>query len=84
VPKGGYYIWLRLQYPMNMKKLFDEALASGLLLSPDYLFDTNISHCLRISYAGHGVRELKNGLKILSRIIRNIIKNDYKNYGIHA
>ena len=73
-PSGGFYIWLILNQPVSMQKLFKEALHNGLLIHPGNLYDTLSNRHLRLSYSYASLPDMEKGLYCLSTIIRNLIK----------
>ncbi|WP_053954950.1 PLP-dependent aminotransferase family protein [Inediibacterium massiliense] len=75
IPKGGYYVWLRLKDPINMYKLFDESCKIGILLYPGYIYDVEQNPYLRISYSYASIEELKTGLVKLSQLIHRMKSN---------
>jgi GntR family transcriptional regulator, regulator for abcA and norABC len=72
IPKGGFYIWLKLRYKIDMKKLFYKCCKSGILINPGYIYDFTKNYNIRISYSYASLYDLKFGLKKLSQIIRNL------------
>lgn len=75
VPKGGFYIWLRLQSGVSTRKLFDLALREGILLNPGIVYDKNDYQHLRISYSYASVDQLEKGLIHLSNLIKSSSMN---------
>lgn len=71
-PSGGFYIWVRLLSVVSIKKVFDAALAEGILLNPGNVYDVHSDRYLRISYSYASLFELEDGLSRLSRIIRRL------------
>lgn len=74
LPKGGFYIWLTLIYPISMQKLFKTALENGLLIHPGNIYDTLSNQHLRLSYSYASLPEMEYGFCRLSTLIRNLIK----------
>ncbi|MCK9910784.1 PLP-dependent aminotransferase family protein, partial [Microbacteriaceae bacterium K1510] len=70
VPAGGFYIWVRLHRHVSMRQLFEIALAHGILLNPGNVYDRSADQYLRLSYAYASLPELRQGIFILSRIVR--------------
>lgn len=70
VPSGGYYVWVQLNHPAKMQKIFDEACDAGILVYPGYLYDNEINYCIRISYSYAKIEEIETGLKSLSDIVK--------------
>lgn len=69
-PQGGFYIWLTLRQPVQMKQLFDTACRSKLLIHPGEIYGLDDHRHLRISYAYEEPERLAAGLKQLSLLIR--------------
>lgn len=70
VPKGGFYIWIKLNKSISIGKLFGKALQEGILLNPGSLYDGNDHNHLRISYSYASLSELETGLSHLANIIK--------------
>jgi GntR family transcriptional regulator of abcA and norABC len=75
IPAGGFYIWLSLHQPLPLRKLFQAALRSGLLLNTGDLYDRNDNRHLRLSYAYASHSELEIGLPALAGIIRDLLRD---------
>lgn len=71
IPKGGFYIWLKLNGEISVRKLFDLALKEGILLNPGIVYDKMDQNHFRISYSYASKEELEKGLRRLSEIIKN-------------
>ncbi|MEI3613143.1 aminotransferase-like domain-containing protein [Pseudogracilibacillus sp. SO30301A] len=69
-PKGGFYIWLKIQSGVSTGKLFDLALREGILLNPGSVYEKNNNQHLRISYAYASIEQLEKGLITLSQLIK--------------
>ncbi len=69
VPKGGFYIWLRLNKKISTDKLFTLALNKKILINPGNIYDFSKNQYLRISYSYASLKDLEYGLKCLSEII---------------
>lgn len=76
IPKGGFYIWLKLKFNISLNKLFLAAAKEKILINPGSIYDFSNSQNLRISYSYAAVNELSTGLKKLSDIIRNLVKQE--------
>ncbi|QXM06923.1 PLP-dependent aminotransferase family protein [Crassaminicella indica] len=74
IPSGGYYVWVTLKDSIAMYKLFDEACKIGILLYPGYIYDLSHNQSLRISYSYASIKDLKEGLYRLSKLIRKLKK----------
>lgn len=73
IPKGGFYIWLKINHQLSIQKLYEQALKEGILLNPGHIYDKSASQYLRISYAYASVSDLEQGLYRLSELIRKLI-----------
>ncbi|KUO72542.1 MAG: hypothetical protein APF77_23955 [Clostridia bacterium BRH_c25] len=69
VPKGGYYIWLKLAPSVSTEGLFKLALKENILINPGSLYSFTLNPCLRISYSYASLDDLACGIKRLSQII---------------
>lgn len=76
IPLGGYYIWLRLKYQIDMYKLFNESCRIGILMYPGYIYDNSPNYNLRISYSYASMTDLKEGLVKLSNLIKRFIREE--------
>lgn len=72
LPKGGFYVWLCLNKPVSMQKLFAECLRKGILINPGNLYQHMSSQHIRISYSYASYEDLEFGLKTLSETIREM------------
>ncbi|WP_406541866.1 PLP-dependent aminotransferase family protein [Clostridium ljungdahlii] len=77
VPKGGFYIWLKLKNKIDMKKLFYKCCKNGILINPGYIYDFTKNYNIRISYSYASLYDLELGLKKLSQIIRSLSDSCY-------
>lgn len=80
VPKGGFYIWLRLLPSISIRQLFEKTLERGILLNPGNVYDQHATQYLRISYAYSPVTELDKGMVCLSEVIRQLSTNKSLKY----
>ncbi len=71
-PKGGFYIWVKLNRPISMKKLFKRAADAHLLINPGEIYDFENNAYIRISYAYADMDALEYGIKRLSEVIRRM------------
>ena len=69
-PSGGFYIWLTLRRPVSPLKLFQSALAKGILLNPGFLYDPQANLNLRLSYSYASPREFTAATKQLAALLR--------------
>lgn len=74
IPKGGFYIWLKLNSPIAVNRLFSEAAKENILINPGSIYDSLNNQNLRISYSYASLEEMKIGLEKLSHIVRSFLK----------
>lgn len=72
-PNGGFYVWVRLLPSISIRKLFEMALAEGILLNPGNVYDNQADQYLRISYSFASLSNLEDSLRRLSIIIRRLV-----------
>lgn len=70
-PEGGFYIWLKFHKPIVNKALFLRLLKENVLINPGYIYDSNDSHHIRLSYAYASFEQLKVGLNTLFEMIQH-------------
>ncbi|MDF2873262.1 MAG: Transcriptional regulatorGntR family domain Aspartate aminotransferase [Anaerocolumna sp.] len=70
VPKGGYYIWLKVEKNIAIKEIFNRALDKGILLKPGNVYQRKDNKYLRISYSYANLNELEDSLKKLADVIK--------------
>lgn len=70
IPRGGFYIWLRLYSSISSRELFEKMLKEGILLNPGTIYDRQANSYLRISYAYATLNEIKNGIEKLTSLVR--------------
>lgn len=73
VPKGGFYIWLKLKVKIDVNKLFNLSWKQGILINPGYIYDFHKNNNIRISYSYASNNEMYIGIKRLSEIIRKLV-----------
>lgn len=72
VPTGGFYVWVRLNRPVDQEDLFNRCWEKKVLLNPGAIYDAKDSRHIRISYAYASKDEMAYGLKILSEVIADM------------
>lgn len=68
-PKGGYYIWLKLNSNISTDKLFKEAIKYNILINPGSLYSFERNSFIRLSFSYASFEELEIGLVKLAEII---------------
>ncbi len=71
IPKGGFYIWMKLNKNLSIKRLFKVAADSKILINPGQIYDFEDNQYLRISYSYARHEDIEYGLRKLADIIRN-------------
>jgi len=69
-PKGGFYIWLKLNVSVSLRRLFKRAAQVGILINPGQIYDFEDSQYIRISYSYASPEELVYGIEKLAALIR--------------
>lgn len=72
-PKGGFYVWVKLNDKVSMAKVFDAAFNRNVLIYPGYIYGTGESQTFRISYSYASFDQLEMGIKILAEEIVKLI-----------
>ncbi|MED1597275.1 MULTISPECIES: PLP-dependent aminotransferase family protein [Bacillus] len=74
VPKGGFFIWLKILPKLSMRELYIKALSEGILFNPGNIYGQESHRYLRLSYGYASLKDLKQGIYQISRIIRELAK----------
>lgn len=74
VPKGGYFIWVRLLPKLSMRELYTKARAAGILLNPGSMYEQETDRYMRISYGYASLEDLKKGMVMLAHLIRDMTR----------
>lgn len=69
-PRGGFYVWVRLNTSISTTELFDKAMKEAILLNPGTIYDRNAHANLRISYAYAAIEEMEGAIEKLANLIR--------------
>jgi GntR family transcriptional regulator of abcA and norABC len=72
VPKGSFYIWLRLMVDVPADQLFQRMLEHQILINPGNVYDFEKNHAIRLSYSYAKEEELEYGIEMLARTIRRM------------
>lgn len=76
IPKGGFYIWLKLNNNISMHDLFNKSLDKGILINPGSIYEPESSSYLRISYSYASLEDIEQSLCILAKIIKEIVHKE--------
>lgn len=73
IPEGGFFIWLKVQKEVNIKKLFSELLnKEKILFNPGFIYGSD-ENAIRLSYAYESTENMRYALKILLKYIKKEI-----------
>lgn len=72
VPKGSFYIWLRLTVDVPTDQLFQLMLKQQILINPGNVYDFGKNQAIRLSYSYAGEAELENAMIIMAQTIREM------------
>jgi GntR family transcriptional regulator of abcA and norABC len=72
VPKGGFFIWLKVLPPIQNKHLFEKALSAGILINPGNIYDKHSTQYIRLSYGFAAYEEIEAGIRRLGEMLKNI------------
>lgn len=70
VPKGSFYVWVKLKRDISMPTLFKRAIEHKILINPGDIYDYEYNNSIRISYAYAKEEALIENLPVLSQLIR--------------
>lgn len=69
VPKGGFYIWLKIKAAYKVPHLFQKAMAKGIVLNPGRIYAEKEEQYIRLSFAYASIAEMEEGIKRIREII---------------
>jgi len=69
VPRGGFYIWLRLNGKVPVDQLFHLMLKERVLINPGNIYDFGKNQAIRLSYAYASKKDLAAGIEKLAEIL---------------
>lgn len=70
VPRGGFYIWVKLKIAVSEEQIFNRAIEAGVLVYPGHVYGQNQGSSLRISYSSESCQRIDEGICKLSQVIR--------------
>lgn len=73
VPKGGFYIWIRLNKTLSEEQIFNKAIEAGVLVYPGHVYGQDQGTSLRISYSSESCQRIDEGIYKLSQVIRSLM-----------
>jgi 2-aminoadipate transaminase len=71
VPKGGFYLWLRMSDDVDWDKASTDAALGGVFFRPGerFMSDPDGSRYIRLAYSHAPDHELERGIKVLGEAI---------------
>ncbi|SIP90418.1 PLP-dependent aminotransferase family protein [Domibacillus enclensis] len=69
IPKGGFFIWLRLNQPISLKELYTESLNEGILFHPGSIYTEGSSRAIRLSFGYASPDQFEEGIKRMKKWI---------------
>ncbi|GAA0447803.1 PLP-dependent aminotransferase family protein [Lentibacillus halophilus] len=70
IPRGGFFIWVRLNAAHHTGRLFQKAYARGIILNPGSIYAAPNGQYIRMSYANAGLEELEEGIYQLGQLMK--------------
>lgn len=72
VPKGGFYVWLKLPEPINATSLFKDCLSQGVVFVTGRTFDPESikDNYLRLSFSNMPKDSIEKGVSLLANVIQ--------------
>jgi Transcriptional regulators containing a DNA-binding HTH domain and an aminotransferase domain (MocR family) and their eukaryotic orthologs len=71
-PRGGFYIWLKLNKKIPVDQLFQHMLKEHILINPGNVYDAGRSQTIRLSYAYADKQDLASGIEKLALAVRSL------------
>lgn len=77
VPKGGFYVWLKLPEPIKATALFKDCLSQGVVFVTGRTFDpeSKKDNYLRLSFSNMPKDSIEKGVSLLANTIQVHLKN---------
>ncbi|MEC1338779.1 PLP-dependent aminotransferase family protein [Bacillus velezensis] len=72
VPKGGFFVWVKILPPLSMKLLYTKALTKGILLNLGSIYAQEKGNYIRLSYAYASLEDLQKGIYELGLMIKEL------------
>lgn len=78
VPKGGFYVWLKLPRPVKATPLFKDCLSKGVVFVTGRTFDPESikDNYLRLSFSNMPKHSIEQGVILLANVIKKHLKNE--------
>jgi 2-aminoadipate transaminase len=77
-PRGGFCSWLTLSSQRGLPNLYERALQAGWIFAPGdvFLAEPSGEEHLRICFGNQPPATIRNGVEVLSRLIRETVGAD--------
>ncbi|MFS2258074.1 PLP-dependent aminotransferase family protein [Bacillus safensis] len=72
IPKGGFFVWVKILPPLSMKSLYTKALTKGILLNLGSIYAQEKGNYIRLSYAYASLEDLQKGIYELGLMIKEL------------
>ncbi|MEC0518027.1 PLP-dependent aminotransferase family protein [Bacillus inaquosorum] len=72
VPKGGFFVWIKILPTISMKLLYTKALSKGILLNLGSIYAQEKGNYVRLSYAYASLQDLQKGIYELGLMIKEL------------
>lgn len=72
IPKGSFYVWVRLSERIQVDQLFHLMLKDNILINPGNVYDFEKNQAIRLSYAYASEKEMEFGIQKLAEVIQRI------------
>ncbi|WP_332275973.1 PLP-dependent aminotransferase family protein [Bacillus velezensis] len=72
MPKGGFFVWVKILPSLSMKLLYTKALTKGILLNLGSIYAQEKGNYIRISYAYASLEDLQKGIYELGLMIKEL------------
>ncbi|TNU29632.1 PLP-dependent aminotransferase family protein [Bacillus velezensis] len=72
IPKGGFFVWVKILPSISMKLLYTKALSKGILLNLGSIYAEEKGNYIRLSYAYASLEDLQKGIYELGLMIKEL------------
>lgn len=72
MPKGGFFVWIKILPSISMKSLYIKALSKGILLNLGSIYAQEKGNYVRLSYAYASLEDLQKGIYELGLMIKEL------------
>lgn len=71
ITEGGFYLWIRFKDKIDTDRLFFKAIEHKIIINPGSIYGAKSKNFVRLSYAYETEENIKEGLKIIRKIIND-------------